>query len=412
MERQRAKIRGGLVDYDKVAGDTPFGEARQSLSLDPSMLRTQAQKREEQRSIYATQTAEFLNLNTIEKYALDARERALKHKKLNIEQQLLNANTPKEKEAAIAALRKDQYQQAILNADATAATTFADGLKELTTIINRQYRLSDDLGKQATNLGKDEKQNYSKDIQLGRTQAMVNALFSIPQEAISLVQYDSFGAGGVSEDMFEAAKKHVQIFRQGQRIAGSAASAYEKYMAGAKAVLGDSYNQETVDVLAKQFLPPDQFVAFSAAKAEEGKRKENIEKRESKKAEATGTGTAVDATPEPTKETEADRQQKVDNKTKEIDRLKKLAYDIQREIYVRKRHITVNYTNKKKDPPKEMMTRIEELEANLIGVKEDLSKFLAVKSTPPITNKSNSPEASMAEPLVPRRSEQTSDALR
>ena len=58
------------------------------------------------------------------------------------------------------------------------------------------------------------------------------------------------------------------------------------------------------------------------------------------------------------------------------------------------------------------MTRIEELEANLIGVKEDLSKFLAVKSTPPITNKSNSPEASMAEPLVPRRSEQTSDALR
>ena len=38
MERQRAKIRGGLVDYNKLAGDTSFKEARQSLSLDPSMF--------------------------------------------------------------------------------------------------------------------------------------------------------------------------------------------------------------------------------------------------------------------------------------------------------------------------------------------------------------------------------------
>jgi hypothetical protein len=280
MERQRAKIRGGLVDYDKVAGDTPFGEARQSLSLDPSMLRTKEQLREEQRSIYATETAKYLNLNTIEKYALDARERALEHERLNREQALRNAETPEEREAAINALRKDQYQQAILNADATAAARFAAGLKELTTIINRKYRLSDDLGQQATNFGKGEQQEYTKDIQSGRTQAMVNALFSVPEQAISLVQYGSFGAGGVSKDMFEAAKKHVQVLRQGQKIAGSAASAYEKYMAGAKAVLGDSYNQETVDVLAKQFLLPDQFVSYIKGRDEYKNRQDEIQAKQ------------------------------------------------------------------------------------------------------------------------------------
>lgn len=298
MEKQRAGIRGGLVDYDKLAGDTPFGEARQSLSLDPSMLRTKAEVREEQRSIYQTETARILNLNTAEEYALKARERAEENAKFDREQLLLNAKTPQEREAAIAVINKYQYQQTILNANATVAAAFTQGLAERTKTINTKYRLDVGLTGKVTELTEGQQKQYIEDIQEGRTQAMVNALLSVPEEALPLVRFGSFAAGGVSKNMFEGAKNHVQIIRQGDNIAGSAASAYEKYKAGAKAVLGDSYNQDFVDTLAKQYLPPDQRAAYDKAKTkykEEDDAQKNKEETSSRN--ASGVGMAVDTTP-------------------------------------------------------------------------------------------------------------------
>ena len=384
MEKQREGIRGGLVDYDKVAGDTPFGEARQSLSLDPSMLRTKAEVREEQKSIYTTETARILNLNTTEEYALNARKRAEEHANLNREQLLRNAKTPQEKEAAIAAIKEHQDQQSILNADATAAATFANGVKESTRTINNKYNLGEGLNQKVSQLTEGQQQTYIKDIQLGRTQAMVNALFSVPQEAISLVQYGSFGAGGVSEDMFEAAKKHVQILRQGQKIAGSGASAYEKYMAGAEAVLGDSYNQETADVLAKQFLLPNQFVSYTKGRDEYKKRQGEIQaKQEESSTNASGVGKAVDTTQSTLRDKVAANRAAANEPSRFKDNLFRTSRD--RAIWEGNEGGSSASTDNNKNAGKGTANKAEE------------KKKLAV------------PEARKAEPLVSRRSEQISE---